>query len=40
MPCGDEKYNSCLDCPNYHGTNEWGTCNKGYDITEIIMPFN
>lgn len=32
MPCGDNKYQSCIECPNYSDN----TCGLGYDITKIL----
>ncbi len=37
MPCGDAKYNTCFDCPNFHNDQFHMDCNLGYDISDIIM---
>ena len=34
MPCGDEKYETCMNCPNFN--NDLMDCAKGYNISEII----
>lgn len=34
MPCGDAKYSTCFDCPNFHGDM---ACKLGYNISNIIM---
>lgn len=37
MPCGDTKYNTCFDCPNFHNDEFHMDCNLGYDISDIIV---
>ncbi len=37
MPCGDAKYNTCFDCPNFHNDEFHMDCNLGYDISDIII---
>lgn len=37
MPCGDEKYVTCFDCPNFIDENFHMDCGLGYDISDIIM---
>ena len=38
MPCGEEKYESCFDCPNFHNDQFHMDCRLGFDITNIIKP--
>lgn len=37
MPCGDAKYNTCFDCPNFHNDEFHMDCNLGYDISDIMI---
>ena len=37
LPCGEEKYNSCLDCPHLHNDQFHMDCRKGFDISDIIL---
>ena len=37
MPCGDAKYETCFDCPNFHDDQFHMDCNLGYDISDVIM---
>lgn len=37
MPCGDEKYTTCFDCPNFRNDRFHMDCNLGYDISDIII---
>ena len=37
MPCGDEKYKTCFDCPNFHNDKFDLDCGLGYDISETIL---
>ena len=37
MPCGDAKYSTCFDCPNFHNDEFDMDCNLGYDISDIIL---
>ena len=32
VPCGDEKYPTCFDCPKFNGD----ICGAGYDVSKII----
>ena len=36
MPCGEDKYESCFDCPNFHNDQFHMDCRLGFDITHII----
>lgn len=36
-PCGDNKYKSCFDCPNFNDDMFHLDCNLGYDISDIIL---
>lgn len=36
MPCGEERYPTCFDCPAFQEDNNHMICQKGYDITNII----
>lgn len=36
-PCGDMKYATCFDCPNFHNDEFHMDCNLGYDISDVIM---
>ena len=37
MPCGDSKYSTCFDCPYFNDDNFHMDCERGYDISNIIM---
>ena len=37
MPCGDAKYNTCFDCPNFHNDEFYMDCSLGYDISDIMI---
>ena len=37
LPCGDVKYNTCFDCPNFHNDEFHMDCNLGYDISDIMI---
>lgn len=37
MPCGEEKYATCYDCPCFSDDQSHMTCGLGYDISSIIM---
>ncbi|MBS6180531.1 MAG: hypothetical protein KH921_07060 [Erysipelotrichaceae bacterium] len=37
MPCGDSKYSTCFDCPHFNDDNFHMDCERGYDISNIIM---
>lgn len=37
VPCGDNKYETCFDCPNFHNDQFHMDCNLGYDISDIIV---
>lgn len=37
MPCGDEKYQTCFECPYAIANEECMVCQKGYDISKIIV---
>ena len=41
-PCGDSKYDTCLDCPNFNDDKFHMDCSLNYDISEYIskMPMN
>lgn len=36
MPCGDEKYKTCFECPNFHDDQIHSTCLLEYDISNYI----
>ena len=36
-PCGDMKYATCFDCPNFHNDEFHMDCSLGYEISEVIM---
>lgn len=36
-PCGEMKYETCFDCPNFHDDPFHMDCNLGYDISDVIM---
>lgn len=35
-PCGDRKYATCFDCPNFHNDEHHMDCRLGYDVTDCI----
>lgn len=37
LPCGDRKYATCFDCPNFHNDQFHMDCNLGYDISDVII---
>ena len=37
MPCGDAKYRTCFDCPNFRRDKFHMDCNLGYDISSIMI---
>ena len=37
MPCGDAKYATCFDCPHFHNDTFHMDCDRGYDISDVIM---
>ncbi len=37
MPCGDKKIKNCYECPDFHNDQFHLDCNKGYDISDIII---
>ncbi|MDO5397823.1 MAG: DUF5906 domain-containing protein [bacterium] len=37
LPCGDAKYKTCFDCPNFFNDQIHADCNLGYDISDIIF---
>lgn len=37
MPCGEAKYITCFDCPNFHNDELCMDCNLGYDISDIVI---
>lgn len=37
MPCGDERYSTCFDCPNFNSDMFHLDCGLGYDLPEIIL---
>lgn len=37
VPCSDNKYETCFDCPNFHNDQFHMDCNLGYDISDIIV---
>lgn len=37
MPCGDSKYATCFDCPNFHNDQFHMDCGLGYDISDVIV---
>ena len=37
MPCGNLKYNSCLECPYFHNDQFDVDCRLGHDISDIIL---
>ena len=36
-PCGEMKYATCFDCPNFHNDKFHMDCGLGYDISDVIM---
>ena len=37
MPCGNEKYNTCFDCPHFNDDIFHLDCGLGYELPEIII---
>lgn len=37
VPCGDEKYETCFDCPNFRNDKFHTDCNLNYDISGIVL---
>lgn len=37
LPCGDKKYETCIDCPNFHHGQHDMDCRLGYDITSNLL---
>ena len=37
LPCGDQKYDSCLDCPKFKDGKHGHSCGLGYDISNNIL---
>ena len=37
LPCGEEKYNSCKECPNLHNDQFHCDCGLGYDVSDVIL---
>lgn len=37
LPCGDAKYETCYDCPNFHSDLYDVSCNLNYDISDVIL---
>jgi energy-coupling factor transporter ATP-binding protein EcfA2 len=37
MPCGDKKYDTCFDCPNFIDDKNGIGCGLGYDNSDLIM---
>ena len=37
MPCGEDKYRTCFDCPHFNNDNFHMDCNLDYDISDIVM---
>ena len=40
MPCGNDKYSNCSECPNFHKDKFHMDCNLGFDISEILNKNN
>lgn len=38
MPCGDHRFQTCLDCPKFTSNEYDIDCGLGYDISKVIMP--
>lgn len=36
-PCGEMKYETCFDCPNFHDDQFHMDCDRGYNISDVIM---
>lgn len=37
LPCGDKKYETCFDCPNFNNDLFDCDCGLGYDISNVIL---
>ena len=37
LPCGEEKYSSCKECPNLHNDQFHCDCGLGYDVSDVIL---
>lgn len=37
IPCGDSKYATCFDCPNFYNDQFHMDCGLGYDISDVIV---
>lgn len=37
MPCGEDKYRTCFDCPHFNNDNFHMDCDLDYDISDIVM---
>jgi hypothetical protein len=37
LPCGEKKYASCIECPNFHHGQHDMDCRLGYDITSNLL---
>ena len=37
MPCGEDKYRTCFDCPHFNNDNFHTDCDLDYDISDIVM---
>ena len=37
FPCGENKYKTCYDCPNFYEDKFHADCNLGYDISNFIV---
>lgn len=40
MPCGNDKYSNCSECPNFHKDKFHMDCNLGFDISEVLNKNN
>ena len=36
MPCGEDKYRTCFDCPHFNNDNFHMDCDLDYDISDIV----
>jgi len=37
LPCGEEKYKSCTECPNLHNDQFHCDCGLGFDVSDVIL---
>ena len=37
VPCGDNKYLTCFDCPHYYEDKFHADCQHGYDISSVVL---